>query len=170
MAHAGPVWRWEVYRVDLDPRVASEQGGDRRPAIVVSNDGFNQHFDVVTVVPLTKREGKKRRVYPFEVLLPAASSGPSTRASSSRSSYVRSPGCACSNGSACSRTRVSRPRSRTGCWSISGSSSRPRSSEVPARGLRGGGWPRGLDAPDAGPEHTHGCVEGGVAAQRYYGT
>jgi mRNA-degrading endonuclease toxin of MazEF toxin-antitoxin module len=36
----------------------------------LSNDGFNQHFEVVTVVPLTKREGKRRQVYPFEVLLP----------------------------------------------------------------------------------------------------
>ncbi|HUF12274.1 MAG TPA: type II toxin-antitoxin system PemK/MazF family toxin [Longimicrobiales bacterium] len=68
--HVGPVARWELYWVDLEPRVGSEQGGLRRPAIVVSNDGFNQHFDVVTVVPLTKREGKRRRIYPFEVLTP----------------------------------------------------------------------------------------------------
>jgi mRNA interferase MazF len=71
VAHLGPVARWEIYWVDLEPRVGSEQGGARRPAIVLSNDGFNQHFDVVTVLPLTKREGKKRRVYEFEVLLPA---------------------------------------------------------------------------------------------------
>jgi mRNA interferase MazF len=70
MAHLGAVWRWEIYWVDLDPPVGSEQGGERRPAVVVSNDGFNRHFDVVTVVPLTKREGKKRQVYPFEVLAP----------------------------------------------------------------------------------------------------
>ncbi len=70
MAHLGPVRRWEIYWVDLEPAVGSEQGGDRRPAVVVSNDGFNHHFDVVTVVPMTKREGKKRRVYPFEVLAP----------------------------------------------------------------------------------------------------
>jgi mRNA-degrading endonuclease toxin of MazEF toxin-antitoxin module len=38
---------------------------------VISNDGFNAHFDVVTVIPLTKREGKRRRVYEFEVLLSA---------------------------------------------------------------------------------------------------
>lgn len=62
--------RWEVYWVDLEPSVGSEQGGERRPAVVVSNDGFNQHFDVVTVVPMTKRKGKKRRIYPFEVLAP----------------------------------------------------------------------------------------------------
>jgi mRNA-degrading endonuclease toxin of MazEF toxin-antitoxin module len=70
MAHLGPVARWEVYWVDLEPHVGSEQGGDRRPAIVVSNDGFNQYFDVVTVVPMTKRQGKKRQAYPFEVLMP----------------------------------------------------------------------------------------------------
>jgi mRNA-degrading endonuclease toxin of MazEF toxin-antitoxin module len=70
MAHLGPVARWEVYWVDLEPHVGSEQGGERRPAVVVSNDGFNQYFDVVTIVPMTKREGKRRQVYPFEVLMP----------------------------------------------------------------------------------------------------
>ncbi len=70
MSHRGSVERWEIYWVDLEPSVGSEQGGERRPAIVVSNDGFNQHFDIVTIVPMTKREGKKRRVYPFEVLAP----------------------------------------------------------------------------------------------------
>ncbi|MDT8369601.1 MAG: type II toxin-antitoxin system PemK/MazF family toxin, partial [Longimicrobiales bacterium] len=61
--------RWELYWVDLEPRVGSEQGGERRPALVVSNDGFNHHFDVVTILPLTKREGKERRIYAFELLL-----------------------------------------------------------------------------------------------------
>lgn len=70
MAHLGPVRRWEIYWVDLEPSVGSEQGGERRPAVVVSNDGFNHHFDVVTVVPMTRRAGKKRRVYLFEVLAP----------------------------------------------------------------------------------------------------
>lgn len=67
MAHTGAVARWDIFWVDLEPQVGSEQGGRRRPAIVVSNDGFNRHFDVVTVVPMTSPEGKKRRVYPFEV-------------------------------------------------------------------------------------------------------
>ena len=70
MAHIGGVARWEVYWVDLEPHVGREQGGERRPAIVISNDGFNQHFDVVTILPLTKREGKGRQVYAFEVLSP----------------------------------------------------------------------------------------------------
>lgn len=70
MAHIGAVARWELYWVDLEPHVGSEHGGERKPALVVSNDGFNHHFDVVTIVPLTRREGKRRRVYPFEVLAP----------------------------------------------------------------------------------------------------
>lgn len=70
MPRIGPIARWDIYWVDLEPRVGSEQGGDRRPAIVISNDGFNAHFETVTVVPLTKGEGKRRRVYEFEVLLP----------------------------------------------------------------------------------------------------
>ena len=70
MAYLGSVSRWDIYWVDLEPHVGSEQAGERRPALVVSNDGFNAHFDVVTVLPLTKREGKRRNVYDFEVLLP----------------------------------------------------------------------------------------------------
>lgn len=71
MSYIGPVGRWEIYWIDLEPHVGREQGGERRPGIVISNDGFNAQFDVVTILPLTKLEGKQRRVYPFEVLLPA---------------------------------------------------------------------------------------------------
>lgn len=70
MSYVGPVARWEIYRIDLEPRVGREQGGERRPGLVLSNDGFNAHFDVVTILPMTELEGKQRRVYPFEVLLP----------------------------------------------------------------------------------------------------
>jgi mRNA interferase MazF len=70
VAYIGPVHRWDTYWADLDPSVGSEQGGPDRPVIVVSNDGINSAFDVVTMVPLTKLEGKRRKVYPFEVLLP----------------------------------------------------------------------------------------------------
>ncbi len=70
MAHLDPVARWDLFWVELEPHVGREQAGERRPAEVVSNDGFNRHFEVVTVVPLTKRTGKRRRVYPFEVLAP----------------------------------------------------------------------------------------------------
>lgn len=69
MVYTGPVKRWELYWADLNYPVGSEQGGERRPVLVVSNDGFNGAFDLVTVVSLTKLEGKQRKVYPFEVLL-----------------------------------------------------------------------------------------------------
>lgn len=71
MAYRGPVRRWELYWADLEPSVGSEQGGGRRPVLIVSNDGFNSRFELATVLSLTKLEGKHRRVYPFEVLLPS---------------------------------------------------------------------------------------------------
>lgn len=73
MAYRGPVRRWDLYWVDLEPHVGSEQGGERRPALVVSNDGVNAQLDVVTVVSATKPDGKRRKPYPFEVLLPPGS-------------------------------------------------------------------------------------------------
>lgn len=71
MAYTGPVRRWDVFWADLNPAVGREQAGERRPVVVVSNDGVNANLDVVTVLSATKREGKKRKVYPFEVVLPA---------------------------------------------------------------------------------------------------
>lgn len=73
-AHVGSVSRWELFWVDLDPVVGSEQG-ERRPALIISNDGFNAHFNVVTIVPLTRTRGKRRKTYPFEVLLPRGVAG-----------------------------------------------------------------------------------------------
>lgn len=64
------VKRWEFYWADLNFPVGSEQGGDRRPVLVVSNDGFNRATSLVTIVSLTKLEGKQRKVYTHEVLLP----------------------------------------------------------------------------------------------------
>lgn len=64
------VKRWEFYWADLNSPVGSEQGGDRRPVLVVSNDGFNAATSLVTIVSLTKLEGKQRKVYAHEVLLP----------------------------------------------------------------------------------------------------
>lgn len=64
-----------MFSADLDPAVGREQGGEGRPVLVVSNDGFNRAFDVVTVLPLTKQKGKKRNIFPFEVLLPAKTAG-----------------------------------------------------------------------------------------------
>lgn len=75
MTYAAKVRRWELYDADLDVPVGSEQGGAKRPVLVISNDGFNARFPVVTVLPLTKHHGKTREVYAFEVLLPSNSAG-----------------------------------------------------------------------------------------------
>ena len=69
-----PFRRCDLVLVDFGTGVGSEQSGVR-PALVISNDGFNHHFPLATVLPLTKREGKRRKVYAFEVVLPAGSAG-----------------------------------------------------------------------------------------------
>jgi mRNA interferase MazF len=68
--------RGQVWLVDLDPVIGSEMS-KRRPAVIVSNDAANSTAaslgrGVVTVVPVTSN---LRRVYPFQVLLPAADTG-----------------------------------------------------------------------------------------------
>jgi mRNA interferase MazF len=68
--------RGEIRIIDLDPTVGQE-ANKRRPAIIVSNDGANNAASrlgrgVLTVVPLTSNT---ERVYPFQVLLPAATTG-----------------------------------------------------------------------------------------------
>jgi mRNA-degrading endonuclease toxin of MazEF toxin-antitoxin module len=60
--------------VDFGRGIGQEQTGVR-PALVLSNDGFNRHFSLATVAPLTKREGKRRPVFSFEVVLPARAAG-----------------------------------------------------------------------------------------------
>jgi mRNA interferase MazF len=71
---SGVARRRDLLRVDLEPRDGSEQGR-ARPALVVSNDGFNRRFPLLTVLPLTRSSGKRRPVYAFEVLLPAGAAG-----------------------------------------------------------------------------------------------
>jgi mRNA interferase MazF len=63
--------RWDLYWANLEPVVGREQAGARRPVLVLSSSRFNSRFELVTVVPLTKLEGKRRKVYPFEVILPS---------------------------------------------------------------------------------------------------
>ena len=66
----------EIRIVDLNPTRGSE-AGRRRPAVIVSNDGANAAATslgrgVLTIVPITSNI---QRVYPFQVLLPAATTG-----------------------------------------------------------------------------------------------
>ncbi|NJD19276.1 MAG: type II toxin-antitoxin system PemK/MazF family toxin [Gemmatimonadetes bacterium] len=71
---SGIARRWDLVRVDLEPREGSGQGS-ARPALVVSNDGFNRHFPLLTVLPLTRTHSKRRPAFGFEVLLPAGAAG-----------------------------------------------------------------------------------------------
>lgn len=68
--------RGEIRWVALDPAHGGE-ADKQRPAVIVSNDGANTTaarlgHGVVTVVPISSRID---RVYPFQVLLPAAETG-----------------------------------------------------------------------------------------------
>jgi mRNA interferase MazF len=67
--------RCEIHVVNLDSVVGSE--ANRRPAVIVSNDGANVAAErlgrgVVTVVPVTSNV---ERVFPFQVLLPSRATG-----------------------------------------------------------------------------------------------
>lgn len=68
--------RGEVRIVDFDPARGAE-ANKRRPAVIVSNDAANAAvarlgYGALTVVPVTSNV---KRVYPFQVLLPASSAG-----------------------------------------------------------------------------------------------
>ncbi|MGM0385992.1 MAG: type II toxin-antitoxin system PemK/MazF family toxin [Actinomycetota bacterium] len=68
--------RGEIRLTDLEPARAGE-ANKRRPAVIVSNDNANATAarlgrGVVTVVPITSNT---TRVFPFQVLLPAAETG-----------------------------------------------------------------------------------------------
>ncbi|HRC18178.1 MAG TPA: type II toxin-antitoxin system PemK/MazF family toxin [Phycicoccus elongatus] len=68
--------RGEIRYADLEPHRGSE-ANERRPVVIVSNDGLNGAVrtlgrGVVTVVPLTSQTLK---VHPFQVLLPSGDTG-----------------------------------------------------------------------------------------------
>jgi mRNA interferase MazF len=76
--------------VDLEP-VRGAEANKTRPAVIVSNDAGNATATrlgrgVITVVPVTSNT---RRVYPFQVLLPAAVTG-LPRDSKAQAEQVRS--------------------------------------------------------------------------------
>src|SRR5580658_8273583 len=69
--------RSDIVTVNLDPALGSE-ASKSRPAVVVSHDAANATAErlgrgVITVVPVTSNT---TRLYPFQVLLPAAMTGP----------------------------------------------------------------------------------------------
>lgn len=64
--------RGEIYLVDLDPVVGSEQGG-RRPVLVIQNDVSNQYSTVVIVAAITSAPTKRK--YPVDVIISSGDSG-----------------------------------------------------------------------------------------------
>ncbi|WP_329582442.1 type II toxin-antitoxin system PemK/MazF family toxin [Kitasatospora sp. NBC_01250] len=68
--------RGDIYLIDFDP-VRGSEAYKARPAVIVSNDSANRSAarhgrGVLTVVPITSNTD---RVFPFQVLLDAASCG-----------------------------------------------------------------------------------------------
>ena len=61
------VKQWEIYFLNLNPVIGSEQSGIR-PAIVVSANGVN-HLNQVTVLPITSIKNPNTFIYPNEVFL-----------------------------------------------------------------------------------------------------
>jgi mRNA interferase MazF len=66
-------YRWNIYWVQLDPVVGSEQAGVR-PVIVISSEVANQKLPIVTVLPLTSVRSSGN-VYSTEVFLKKDMSG-----------------------------------------------------------------------------------------------
>jgi mRNA interferase MazF len=69
------VIRGEIYLVDLQPRSGSEQQG-HRPAIIVSNNTFNQasSWHSIIIVPVSTSQTQRQRG-PTAVPLPQGSGG-----------------------------------------------------------------------------------------------
>lgn len=71
--------RGDIWLVEFEP-VRGSEANKRRPAVIVSNDRANSAAarlgrGVVTVIPVTSNVA---RIYPFQVMLPAATTGLST--------------------------------------------------------------------------------------------
>lgn len=61
--------RGNIYRVNLDPTVGSEQQGNARPCVVLSLSAYNRKLRTVCVVPLTS---SPRALAPLIVPVPSA--------------------------------------------------------------------------------------------------
>ncbi len=61
--------RGNIYRVNLDPTIGSEQQGSARPCVVLSLSAYNRKLRTVCVVPLTS---SPRSLVPLIVPVPSA--------------------------------------------------------------------------------------------------
>jgi len=64
--------RGDIFWIDLDPVIGSEQAG-RRPVLIIQNDIGNAVAPTVIAAPLTAKSFIKE--YPFNVLLPKGTAG-----------------------------------------------------------------------------------------------
>ncbi len=61
--------RGNIYRVNLDPTIGSEQQGNARPCVVLTLTAYNRQLRTVGVVPLTS---SPRALAPLIVSVPSA--------------------------------------------------------------------------------------------------
>ena len=61
--------RGNIYRVNLDPMIGSEQQGNSRPCVVLTLTAYNRQLRTVGVVPLTS---SPRALAPLIVPVPSA--------------------------------------------------------------------------------------------------
>ena len=66
---AGSIQRGDIYRVNLEPTLGSEQQGAVRPCVVLSITPFNKQFKTVGVIPLST---SARAHAPVSVSVPSA--------------------------------------------------------------------------------------------------
>jgi mRNA interferase MazF len=69
------IGRGDIYRVDLEPTIGSEQQGAARPCVVLSISAFNKKLRTVVVVPLSS---SARPLPPLVVSVPSAGIANST--------------------------------------------------------------------------------------------
>ncbi len=61
--------RGNIYRVNLDPTIGSEQQGNARPCVVLTLTAYNRQLRTIDVVPLTS---SPRALAPLIVPVPSA--------------------------------------------------------------------------------------------------
>ena len=66
---AGSIQRGDIYRVNLEPTLGSEQQGAARPCVVMSITPFNKQFKTVGVIPLST---SARAHAPVSISVPSA--------------------------------------------------------------------------------------------------
>ena len=60
-------YRWNIYLVNLDPVIGSEQAKPR-PVLVINDDDINAILPVINILPITSFK-QSRKIYPNEVFL-----------------------------------------------------------------------------------------------------